>query len=180
LILPGTIRTLFHSPRLRALRRGVRNEQEGALLVEFAISFLVLLLLIFMVIETAWGVYSFHYLANAAHQATRYASVRGADWGVSCSNYSSSACTASAANIRNYVANRGFPGINITASDVYVSYYSSVQTSASASCSDGSTTPLSSGAIVQVTICYPFALALPGLPNHTWYMSSTSQMVISQ
>jgi Flp pilus assembly protein TadG len=157
-------------------------------MVETALSMLVMLILVFGVIEACWAVYSFHYLGNAAHEAARYAIVRGASWGVSCdgsgtagSGYGSSMCTASTTDVANYVVNRNFPGISITASDVCVEYFSSVPASATQSCT-ASTGSLSNspGDMVQVTITYPFAIQLPGLSNHTWNLMSTSQMAIAQ
>lgn len=150
---------------------------------------LVMLSLVFGVIELCWGVYSFHYLGNAAHEAARYAIVRGGSWTTSCdgtgsagSGYGSSQCQASSNDIANYVASRNFPGVNVTASDVCVEYFSSVPSSTSTSCSasSGSGVTNSPGDIVQVTIHYPFAINVPGLPAYTWNLSSTSQMVIAQ
>lgn len=185
MILPDTIRQIF---RRHPLRTSVRSlcEQQGQSLVETALSITVLMILIFAVIEAAWGAYSIHYLANAAHEATRYAIVRGGSWTPKCdgtgtagSGYSSSMCKASPSDIANYVANRDFPGIGITASDVCVEYFSSLPSSATQSCT-GNSSPSAPGDIVQVTITYPFTIPLPFLPNHTWHLMSTSQMVITQ
>lgn len=168
--------------------RRVGNE-EGSELVETAISMTVMLMLIFGVIETCWGVYGLHYVANVAHEAARYAIVRGGSWGTNCdpsgsagSGYGSSMCTASTKDVGNYVANRNFPGLNITASDVCVEYFSSVPSSASTSCtaSTGSALSNSPGDIVQVTVTYPFTFTVPFLPTYTWNLASTSQMVIAQ
>jgi Flp pilus assembly protein TadG len=176
----GTFRLKSGSPLLKSLRRAARDEQ-GSQLVETALTMLVLIGLIFAVIQGSMAVYSYHYLANAAHEAARYAIVRGGDWGVSCSSYSSSQCTASATDIKNFVANRGFPGINLTASEVHVSYFSSVPNSVSMTCTDqGTSTYNSTGNIVQVTICYPYSFALPGIGSYSYSLASTSQMVIAQ
>lgn len=178
MILPGTSRQLFNSPLLSALRRRARDEQ-GQSLVEAALSMITLLLLIFAVIESSWAIYSDHYLGNVTHEAARYAIVRGGSWSTACSGYGSSMCTASPTDISNYVASRNFPGIQIQATDVCVQYFSSVPSSTSSSCSANSS-PNAPGNIVQVTINYPFTLAVPLLPPITWQLSSTSQMVIAQ
>lgn len=165
------------------------RDERGQSLVESALAMWVVLLLFFGVIETCWAVYSFHYLGNAAHEAARYAIVRGGSWTGACdgtgsagSGYGSSQCQASSTDIANYVASRNFPGINITANDVCVEYYSTVPSSASQNCtaSSGSSIANAPGDIVQVTITYPFTIQLPGLSNHTWNLMSTSQMVIAQ
>lgn len=176
---------MFHSPRLYALRRCGR-EEEGQSLVETALSMMALLMLIFGVIESSWAIYSNHYVGNVAHEAARYAIVRGASWGTSCdgtgsagSGYASSKCTANATDIQNFVANDNF-GTSITASNVCVEYFSTLPTSASTSCTTSTGTLANSvGDVVQVTITYPFTISIPLIPAITWNMSSTSQMVIA-
>ena len=155
-------------------------------MVETAISFSLLSMLMFGVFEVCLAVYSYHFLANTAHEATRYAIVRGSSWTSSCdgsgkdgSGYDGSGCTASPTDIANFVANRSFPGFHVTADDVCVQYFSSVPSSTSTTCSSNSS-PNAPGDIVQVTINYPFKLTIPFLKAQALTMSSTSQMVISQ
>lgn len=172
-----------------AMRRA--RGEEGTTMVEAALAMLVMLMLFFGVVEACLTIYSFEYVTSAVHEATRYAIVRGGSWTSSCdgtgsagSGYRSSLCTASSADIQNYVVQRAadYPDINITASDVCVEYLSSVPSSASSTCtaSTGSTLANSLGDIVQVTITYPFTLTLPGLPDYAFNLSSTSQMVIAE
>ncbi len=155
-------------------------------MVETAISFSLLSMLMFGVFEICLAVYAYHSLANTAEEATRYAIVRGSSWSSSCdgsgkdgSGYTASGCTASPTDIANFVANRNFPGMNITAADVCVEYFSSVPSSTSTTCS-GNSSPNGPGDIVQVTITYPFNLSVPYLNAQALTMSTTSQMVISQ
>lgn len=175
----------FVSRLLRASIRRAADEQ-GQSLVETAFSMVLLLALIFAVIEACWGAYSLHYLANAAHDAARYAIVRGGSWGASCdpsgspgAGYGSSMCTASPQDIANYVASRNFPGISGAAMNVCVEYSSTVPSSPTQKCFANSS-PNSAGDIVQVTITYPFSLNIPFINNYTWNFASTSQMVIAQ
>lgn len=144
----------------------------------------MVLMLIFGVIEGCWAVYNFHYLANAAHEAARYAIVRGGDWLTPCDaigGWSASMCSATPANIANFAANRGFPAINIDPNnDVCVQYFDSVASVPSDGSCTGNTGPNRLGKIVQVTISHPFKLTLPGMPPYTWNLSSTSRMVIAQ
>jgi Flp pilus assembly protein TadG len=155
-------------------------------MVETAISFSLLSMLMFGVFEVCLAVYAYHFLASTAHEATRYAIVRGSSWSSSCdgsgkggSGYGASGCTASPTDIANFVANRNFPGLHVTADDVCVEYFSSVPSSTSTTCS-GNSSPNAPGNIVQVTINYPFTLSIPFLKAQALTMSSTSQMVISQ
>lgn len=185
--ISDTIRLHLNAPLLTIVSRQFRDERGGTL-VETAISFLLLLSLMFGVIEGSMAVYSYHFLAGAAHEATRYAIVRGGGWDNACdgtgkagSGYGSSMCTASPADVANYVANRNFPGLSLTAADVCVQYLGSAPGGATTTCSAStSNTDNVPGDIVQVTLAYPFALNIPGLPGHTFTMTSTSQMVISQ
>lgn len=181
--MPRTYRLQRNAFLLRTLRRLARGER-GAVLVETAISFALLLMILFGGIGVSWGVYSYHFLANAAHEATRYAIVRGGSWGTACDSnggYSASQCTANSGDIASYVANRKFPGISVTAGDVCVEYLGSTPGSSSTTCSAASSTAADNapGDIVQVTINYPFTLNVPGIPPYTINMSSTSQMVIA-
>lgn len=189
MITSSKFRLSIHLPLSGALKRRVRGEQ-GQALVETAVSLSLSLMLIFGFIEFCWGLYSFHYIAGASHQATRYAIVRGASWGTNCSDYTGSQCTASTTEIANYVAATAanFPGMyqgpsgtGLTASDVCVKFFLSVPSSASA-CTTSSTGTLanSPGNIVQVTVNYPFVLNLPFWSPMTWNLTSTSQMVIAQ
>lgn len=143
--------------------------------------------LLFGVIQVSWAVYSYHYVANAAHEGARYAMVRGGSWIPSCdgsvagAGYGNSQCQATIADVQQWVASRSFPGVNITTNDVCVEYFSSVPTSTSKTCTMGSNyTNNEQGDVVQVTVTYPFVLSVPLLPGRTIHMSSTSQMIIAQ
>lgn len=169
------------------MRRAAKNEA-GSTLVEFAVCFLALAMFLVGTMQFCLAVYSFHYLANATHEAARYAIVRGASWGSSCdtngtagSGYTSSMCTASASDIAKYASERGFPAIRINTGDVCVQYYSSssIPTTPPTTCT-ANTSPNSPGDIVQVTITYPFSFAIPGLHRYTYNLKSSSQMVITQ
>lgn len=190
-MIPRTLR-LQQNTLLPSTLRSLLRDERGGTLVETALSFVLLLMLIFGVIEGSLAVYSYHYLASAAHEGTRYAIVRGGGWEVNCdpsgngnigTGYGSSGCIASTADVANYVASRNFPGLHITAGQVCVQYLSSSPSSTTtATCTTPSAanTNNAPGDIVQVSINYPYTLSVPFLRSHTFYMVSTSQMVISQ
>lgn len=144
---------------------------------------IVLLILIFGVIEAGWAVYSYHLVANAAHEGARYAIVRGSSWTAngSCASWSSSQCVASHTDIANYVANRSMAGVAIDPSQVCVEWFSTVPSSAPTNCVDNTNPGANAqGDIVQVTVNYPFTLNVFFLPARTFKIGSTSQMVIAQ
>ena len=180
MIAPVTFRRQF-TLHLRRARTCRAHNECGQALVETAFTMLILLGLILGVMDLCLALYSYHYLANAAHETARYAIVRGATWGTSCGSYTASMCTASPADIANYVASRDFPGISITADDVCVQYFSSVSASTASTCTKktANSGPNAVGNIVMVTITYPFSFGLPGLGSYTYHLSSTSRMVIA-
>lgn len=178
---------MLNAHLLSTLRHGAQDDQGGTL-VETALTMLILIGLLFAVIEGSLAVYSYHYVANAAHEATRYAIVRGGSWTQTCdgtgtagSGSGNSMCVASAQDIENYAATRGYPAIAIDPTDVCVTYYgsTSLPTTPSTACYP-STSPNSPGDIVQVTISYPYSFALPGIGSYTYNLTSTSLMVIAQ
>jgi Flp pilus assembly protein TadG len=152
----------------------------GAALVESAFALTFLLIFMFGIMQVCLALYSFHFVANASHEGTRYAIVRGATWGAACASYTDVACTATPAQIASYVTtNFSFPGIHLATSDVCVEYFASVPASASTSCT-ANTTPNAAGDIVQVTISHPFTFTIPFMRSYTYNLASTSQMVIAQ
>jgi Flp pilus assembly protein TadG len=152
-------------------RRFFTCGEEGSAIVETAFSVALLLVIVFGIAEISLALYSYHFISEAAREATRYAIVRGS----SCAGFPS-ACPATAANIQNYVENLGYPGIdpdNMTVTTAWSPYPAGTACTPSASCNNP-------GNQVQVTVQYQLPLTIPFLPSRTATMSSTSQMVISQ
>src|ERR1700722_12356327 len=92
--------------------------EEGSALVEFAISSTVLFLCLFGILGLCGALYTYNFVVDAAHEATRYAIVRGSSCsGLTNCPLSSNATTASA-TLQTYVQTLGYPGIvanNLTA-----------------------------------------------------------------
>ena len=91
------------------IQRPSKKSERGTALVEFAMSVIITFVLIFGMIDFARAIYSYHFISNAAREATRFASVRGA----LCSS-SASPCPAAAADIQNYVLQIAPLGIDQT------------------------------------------------------------------
>ena len=149
--------------------------EEGAAILETALSITVFLTFLFGIFEAGFALYSYHFISEAAREGTRYASVRGNSWGTACAAYTSYECTASSTQIQSYVQNIGFPGINPS--------YMTVTPSWSAY-SEGSSCPSSGacnsyGNLVTVNVTYNFPLIVPFIPAKTFALSSTSAMIIS-
>ena len=79
-------------------RRGHRDER-GATIIEFAFVLVISFVLIFAIIDFARALYSFHFISEAAREATRYAAVRG----TACNNVAVSPCPVGAPEISAYV-----------------------------------------------------------------------------
>lgn len=155
------------------------QEEAGSALVEFAVSAILLFTLLFGILECSRAVYTYHFLANAAQEATRYAMVRGASWTPACSSATSSNCMASSNNVVAFVQSLASAGITKSNLTVSTSWPGTDATGASclASSSVPSNTP---GCVVTVTTSYPFSYVSPLLPQKALALTSTSQVTIVQ
>lgn len=156
-------------PFARAYRLRVQTSQmprcagseHGSAVVETALSFIVLLTMIFGILLISLALYTYNFIADAAREGTRYAMVRGS----TCQGFAS-ACPATASNVQTYVKGLGFPGIDPAAMTVTTTW------------------PVGNSNIpgnpVRVTVQYNFPLAIPFLTARTLNLTSSSQMVISQ
>lgn len=144
-----------------------RHAERGTTTVEFAISAMVMLMMLFGIMECSLLLYSYHTVSNAARQATRWAIVRGSD----CV---SATCPASANDVKNYVLTQ-VPLLD--ASQVTVNTTWSSSNGCTVTSSSG---PAGPGCTVAVQVSYPFQIQLPFIPINAITLSSTSQMVMSE
>ncbi|MFZ0662120.1 MAG: TadE/TadG family type IV pilus assembly protein [Acidobacteriaceae bacterium] len=158
------------------LRRAFGSD--GATLVEFALSASIMFVLLIGIMEICLAFFAYHYVNEAAREASRWAMVRGAN---SCSNTPGLAdCGASGTEIQSFVQNLGYPSIiagNTTVNTEWCTVSATLPTSWSGCSSGGSNTP---GNEVQVTVTYKFPLNIPFISQKTLSIQSTSAMVISQ
>lgn len=158
--------------------------ENGAVLVESAITIVLLFVMLFGVIDFGRALYTYHFVANAAREASRWASVNG----YSCT--SDPACPnggpASAANVQMYVENTAPPGIG-TANSVQMCPPPSTSAgvlgvcaswpgNGTLACPSGSNSP---GCPVQVTVSYNFGFLVPLIHRGVLPMSSSSETTIS-
>lgn len=152
---------------------------EGATLVEFALSSSVLFLLLIGIMEVCLAFFAYHYVNEAAREASRWAMVRGSQ---SCTNTPAlTDCGASQTDIQNYVKNLGYPSILANNTTVTVNWMtaSATQPTTWSSCGTSLACKIPGNA-VQVTVLYAFPLTIPFMPSKTLNLQSTSQVVISQ
>lgn len=140
-------------------------------MAEFAFVLPLLLAMIFGVIDFARALYTYHFVSDAAREATRWASVRGSN----CNGLD--ACPAQASDVLAYVASITPPGIDNSLSKLSVDVSWVPPPNALNICA---TQPKNPGCDVQVTVVYRFKFIFPFLPLSTYAMRSTAEMVISQ
>jgi hypothetical protein len=161
-----------------------RERERGTALVEFALVVLVLFLLIFGAIDFGRALYAYHFVANAAREGTRWASVRGSSWGgISCAS-NTDGCTAGSTDVESYVQTLG-TGIGINPPqptcipslgnasgcllNVQVSWPGNGPSGSAENNGGCSTTspPNSPGCYVNVQVTYPFDFIFPLMPQGT-------------
>jgi Flp pilus assembly protein TadG len=157
-------------------QRRTRGDR-GSAILETALSLMILLTFLFGIMETGLAVYSYHFISEAAREGTRFAIVRGSSAGPACTAPGPPTCAARPVDVQNYVLNLGFPGINpanMTVTPVWSAYTSGSTCPASPS-------PCNSpGNLITVTVQYNFPLTVPFVPAHTYSLTSSSAMIISQ
>jgi Flp pilus assembly protein TadG len=183
--------------------RDMRGE-EGASLLELALVFaFVYIPMLIGLMELAIALYAYNFVSHAARQATRYASVRGAqscaiasnfpDCNLSPSSGSNPSSSDGSASLQTYIRNMGYPGIDTSQLTVTATWQSANITNPG----DGTfsytdwntqctTTDLNGnvcntpGNAVKVVVSYPYTVAVPFIKNYSLNLSGTSQMVINE
>jgi TadE-like protein len=160
--------------RRRSISAGLRGpaKASGSTLTEFAFVLPLLAMMMFGVIDFGRALYTYHFVSNAAREATRWASVRG-----SKCNHALSGCSAGPAEVQNFVTSIVPPGIDSSSQFLAVTSTWLPPPGNPASCIGAPNNP---GCAVQVHVSYNFKFILPFLPESTYLMQSTSEMVISQ
>src|SRR5205823_10674133 len=113
-----------------SLLQTVRGRESGQAIVEFALTLILLMLLMFALLELSIFIYTYSVLANAAKEGVRYAIVHGTDnstpSGPSSGSASSPPCTASSSNVTNVVNQaKNFAGFSLLSTsnvNVFVCY----------------------------------------------------------
>lgn len=163
---------------LRKLLSALFQHQEGSSLVETAISFTVLSAMMIGIMQTSIALYTYHFTAEAARLATRYAIVRGS---TSCANTPAlSNCGVTAAQITSYVQGLSFPGIKgskVSVTPTWCPANSGTPATWGTCSASASNAP---GNLVKVVVTYPLVYHVPFSSNLSLNVGSTSQMVISQ
>jgi Flp pilus assembly protein TadG len=163
---------------LRRLLDGLKRDESGSELIEFSIASTLLLMTIFGILDCSRALYSYHYCAQVAREATRYASVRGATWtGTSCATPSTFSCAANSTDVTNYVKSItpfGFSASNLVVTTTWPG------TNATGTSCNLLLIYNSPGCMVNVKVAYAYSYVLPFLPRTALALSSTSRLSITQ
>jgi len=163
--------------RAKCLGRVYAPQEEGATLVEMAITSMLILAALFGLIQAFWALYAYNYVDNASRQATRYAIVRGSTYkGTNCSSPGWATCVAQGGNtgdVAQYVRTLAYPGIDTSQVTVTTTWPGGVGVCPAAPCNNP-------GNLVKVVVSYPYSFHIPFVRAASFTMASTSQMVISQ
>jgi len=170
-----------------ARRRPPIELQRGSTLVETAIILTVFLTLLFGIMEFGRALYAYHFVSNAAREATRFAAVHGetcntdADGG-SCTPTGGPASPTNTTPITNFVTNITPPGIvssAVTATATWPVEPNSPTICTTNVAGTGGPYPNYPGCTVQVQVSYAFNFLAPFVYAASANLSSTSQMVIA-
>jgi Flp pilus assembly protein TadG len=144
----------------RAYPRWLRAD-DGAALIEMAVTLPVLFTLMFCFMEMCLAFYTVDMISETAREGTRYAMYRGA----SCPTSTNPTCEASASQVNSYVSGIGWPNLaggTITVTTTYPNGNENV------------------GSTVQVKVSYTMPITMPFVPKSSQSFSSTSVMPILQ
>ena len=170
----GTGRGAGRSARRTTGRRRSRDTAtaRGSTLTEFAFILPLLATIIFGLIDFGRALYAYHFVSDAAREASRWASVRGRQCASGLSGR-----PASQEDVQEYVTSIVPPGINSSPQALSVTAAWVAPPGNAGTCQ---AFPKNPGCAVQVQVTYNFKFILPFLPKSTFPMKSTSEMIISR
>lgn len=140
-----------------------RRLEKGSGLVEFAISLVVVLTVLFGIIDTGRALYAYNWCSNSARLGTRFMMVRG----TKCTLLSGG-CPATGTDATNYIESNA---VGIDTGQVTVTTWCWADTVKN-------NPPCPPQALVQVQVQYNFKFVTPFVPLSGWTMQSTSERVV--
>lgn len=141
--------------------------ESGATLVEFAVSFTLMMTFVFVVMEACIGIYTYAMISDCAREGTRWAITRGS----TCQTAASASCTASATQIQSHATGMGFPNPGGGTMNATASFPDTTGTC---------TTDNAPGCRVKLVITYTMPIKIPLVPKNSIIMGTSSEMYILQ
>jgi Flp pilus assembly protein TadG len=140
------------------------NKEAGTALVEFALSIVLVLTVLFGIIDFGRAVFAYVWVANTARIGARYAMVTGFD----CVYQNGSSCQMNNSQLSSYLQTNA-QGIN---------WGNVVVEAGCISANAPSQLPCATGVEAVVQVQYQFGFICPFLPHGTWLMTSTSARTV--
>jgi Flp pilus assembly protein TadG len=164
------------APRLRKLKG-----EDGNNLIEYALVFMFFMSMVLGIVDFSRALYTYHFLSNAAREATRWAAVNGATCGpqTAFNPAGDNSCngiggmnngTASESDIQNYVARITPPGVDSKKLTTKASW-----SGTGPICEEDNRSP---GCTVEVKVSYDFIFVVPFIRSAPLTLSSSSEMII--
>jgi Flp pilus assembly protein TadG len=166
--MPPILNSHFLS-RCAAVRFRRRTGDHGASLVEYAFIVVFFMTILFGIGGFGHALYAYHFVSNAAREATRWAAVRGS----TCTDDGSCAAVASKSDIQNYVKTITPQAVDFRKVTITSSWPAQVDSPQLCTA-----TPKYPGCTVQVQVQYTFNLIFPLVITSPLTLSSSSKMVI--
>jgi Flp pilus assembly protein TadG len=158
---------------IKSIRRKLDTTGEsGQSIIESAIAFPVLFMLLFAFIEVCFAFYTQDMISESAREGTEYAMFHSSTCATFIAGVPDAAgtCTATTAQVQSYIQGLGWPNIaGGTMATPTVTYLTP------AGASGGTNIP---GDEVQIKVTYTMPITIPFLPHAPLTMSSTSTMTI--
>lgn len=171
---------------LQKLIRLAREEDGAATLVEFSVTALALLALLFGTISCGFALYTYHFTVYAADQGAAFAQLRGNTWSAGVSTPCSTSappsfsmpydCTVTSTDVQNFVQSLATGGINTSNLTVTTTWPGTNDDGTTTGC----TTTNAQGCFVKVKVSYTYSiLPYPKSLNNISF-SATAQKIIVQ
>lgn len=158
---------------LRVLRK--RDREKGSGLVEFALSVITILMILFLIIDVGRALYAYNWLTDAARRGTRFAMVRGTVCDPNLATYchtDSMPRGAQASDIETYVRSLN---VGIDGSQLTVDSHCFVGGNVAA------LPPCAAPAWVQVKLSYNFKFVNILFPSNVhWTMTAASERAVQE
>jgi hypothetical protein len=184
------------SRMISRLKRTSCREDGGSMVEMALVCAFVYLPMLFGIFQVSYGLYVYNYVCNVAHEATRYAAVRGSTSCIIQSNFvdcnlspggSTNPLPGSGTPLQNYVQSFGYAGLDATKLTVTATWYSRTNDESSGFSSalwsttcTGSTDCNVVGNAVQVAVVYQFPLNIPFWKNKTLPITGISRQMITE
>jgi Flp pilus assembly protein TadG len=156
--------------RIASPVKGLRKlkGEDGNNLIEYALVFMFLMSMVLGIVDFSRALYTYHFLSDAAREATRWAAVRGSTCLIDGS------CTAEAlqGDIQTYVKSITPPGVNPNPPDLTTT---ASWTGTGPNCLNDTHSP---GCPVEVQVSYQFKFVVPFIRSTPLTLSSSSEMII--